>query len=281
MAKSGRKFGHPVSEETRAKISKACRKYTLNENFFESIDTPEKAYILGFLLTDGNVNSKRGSITITLSAIDLEHLRRIAKEMGSNSEIKVERSSGRNGRKVADYASLRIYSTKMIKDLGKYGMIDNKTFSVKRPDLPDSLMPDFWRGCVDGDGWVESRGVIGLCGTKDLVESFREYIRPLVGSEANVYSVGNIWAIQYNGSRVSPKVVGVLGYDENRLSLPRKLEKALDILKLEPKRKSYADITQESVANLYSDLGSWTKVAEKLGMKYEGLYQLRKQRGWL
>lgn len=278
---AGRKFGHPVSEETRAKISKASRKYTLNENFFESIDTPEKAYILGFLLTDGNVNSKKGSITITLSATDSEHLQRIAKEMGSNAEIKVERSSGRNGRKVADYASLRVYSTKMIKDLGKYGMIDNKTFSVKQPNLPDSFMPDFWRGCVDGDGWVESRGVVGLCGTKDLVESFRDYIRPLVNSEANVYPVGNIWAIQYSGSRMSPRVIGALGYKGGKLSLHRKLERALDILKLEPKRKSYADITQELVASLYTELGSWTEVAEKLGMKYEGLYQLRKQRGWL
>lgn len=29
------------------------KKYTVNENYFQSLDSPEKAYILGFLYADG------------------------------------------------------------------------------------------------------------------------------------------------------------------------------------------------------------------------------------
>ena len=39
-------------------------KYTLDPNYFDCIDTPEKAYVLGFITADGHVSS-RGVIMFT------------------------------------------------------------------------------------------------------------------------------------------------------------------------------------------------------------------------
>ena len=39
------------------------RKYKFNENFFNEINTPEKAYALGFWYADGNVYINENSYT--------------------------------------------------------------------------------------------------------------------------------------------------------------------------------------------------------------------------
>ena len=52
------------------------RKYYINHNYFEIINTEEKAYWLGFIYADGYVQSNRNTknIGITLSNIDYNHL---------------------------------------------------------------------------------------------------------------------------------------------------------------------------------------------------------------
>ncbi len=50
------------------------RKHFYNETIFETIDSPEKAYWLGFILADGYVNEERCFMNIKLNDKDEEHL---------------------------------------------------------------------------------------------------------------------------------------------------------------------------------------------------------------
>ena len=51
--------------------------YKYNENFFEKIDSPRKAYWLGFLYADGCIASgKRSDIELSLQLSDKEHLQK-------------------------------------------------------------------------------------------------------------------------------------------------------------------------------------------------------------
>ena len=54
-------------------LSDAKRKYTLNQKFFEEIDSKEKAYWLGFLYADGYI-SKGGIIELSLKSTDSDHI---------------------------------------------------------------------------------------------------------------------------------------------------------------------------------------------------------------
>ena len=58
------------------------RKYTLNENYFEEIDSSNKSYILGFIYADGSINKQKNSLTICLSEKDKDVLKnyRVADE---------------------------------------------------------------------------------------------------------------------------------------------------------------------------------------------------------
>ena len=53
--------------------------YKYNENFFEKIDSPRKAYWLGFLYADGCILDQRKSkiLEITLSKNDKNHLQKL------------------------------------------------------------------------------------------------------------------------------------------------------------------------------------------------------------
>jgi hypothetical protein len=42
-------------------------KYSINENYFSVIDTPSKAYWLGFLFADGSVYKRRASKVLEIS----------------------------------------------------------------------------------------------------------------------------------------------------------------------------------------------------------------------
>lgn len=68
------------------KASSWTRTHTYDEHFFERIDTFDKAYILGLLISDGCLH--KHSLTIALKESDGHLLRRIAILMGDETVIK-------------------------------------------------------------------------------------------------------------------------------------------------------------------------------------------------
>lgn len=171
--------------ETRA----ACgeRRYVVDDNFFEVIDTEEKAYLLGFILTDGGITNGNckdyNTVEIHLAKEDEEHLEKIKNILKTDYKIHINKSN--------DSRALRIVSPKMVKDLAKYGVVPKKTGSCKKPEgIPDHLERHFWRGCIDGDGYIASDYVtFGFCGDYDLVYDFWDYCNSLVklGSKYRPY----------------------------------------------------------------------------------------------
>lgn len=166
-----------------------ARKYSCDENYFEKIDSEEKAYWLGFLYADGCVI--REGVNLTLKYDEVEHLNKYKKSLQSNNKIEfvkgiyyhknVDREIAQNTAKV------RIRSKKMSCDLTKLGCIPRKTFKLKFPtpeQVPEEFLNHFIRGYFDGDGsiWVGISKAGGniTCGcsitsTSDLLERLKNY----------------------------------------------------------------------------------------------------------
>jgi hypothetical protein len=97
------------------------------------------AYIIGLLLTDGNVY--KNTISIELQAQDKDILYKIADFIGGKVTSRLEEK----------YFKWRINSAKLVKDLSDFNIRPNKTFTIRLPYIQDFSKP-LLRGCFDGDG---------------------------------------------------------------------------------------------------------------------------------
>ncbi len=132
-------------------IAKAAMKYSCNENFFEVIDTEEKAYWLGALYADGNVSqNKTGSGKIFLSSKDYDWIEKFMRSIESTN--KPTREFHKKYQK--EIWKAQITSTKMFNDLVRLGCMPRKSMIITFPKLPSHLIPHFIRGYFDGDGTV-------------------------------------------------------------------------------------------------------------------------------
>lgn len=126
-------------------------KMKCNENYFETIDTPDKSYFLGFLIADGHI-SKDKDIKIRLNVNDIEILEKFNKYL--ESEYKIQKSSEFDKRtnKTYELCSLLIYKHKLCEDLAKLGVTNNKSTHILLPQIPEHLIKFMIRGICDGDG---------------------------------------------------------------------------------------------------------------------------------
>lgn len=125
------------------------RRYKKDDNYFNTIDSEEKAYWLGFLYADGCIyKSKRKKcspcVTISLHRQDSKHLEKFLNCINSNLPISY----------FSQCASIQIYSTKMVEDLEKLGCTERKTYILTMPDIPEKYIRHFIRGYFDGDGSI-------------------------------------------------------------------------------------------------------------------------------
>lgn len=166
------------------------RKYSLNEKYFENIDSEEKAYWLGFLYADGCVIDKKhknGSsngkkLKISLKRSDTEHLKKFNESICSNYPIR-NKISKINGFEYP-VAELSISNTEFVNNIIKQNIVPRKTYEGKYPIVCDSLMRHFLRGYIDGDGYIgrivnehRVKYSIEICSYgKDVLEVIQNYL---------------------------------------------------------------------------------------------------------
>ena len=130
------------------KRSKVPQQYFhINEDFF-SAWSPEMAYVLGLLMTDGCLSKvKNGSYRIRLCLNDSELLEKVVKAMGSDHPVAASKSQ----------KGLHMFifgREKIVQDLIRLGMTPRKSLNLRFPEVPQGYLKDFIRGVFDGDGCV-------------------------------------------------------------------------------------------------------------------------------
>lgn len=134
------------------------RKYNINENFFENIDTQEKAYFLGWLLSDGSLSGKNNSFTISLQEKDKDVLLNLSKIISYTGQLKYKkgyRSKWFNNKFYISQPQFRLTITnkKIKQDLKKLNCFENKTFNLHFPNfIENDIINSFILGFWEGDG---------------------------------------------------------------------------------------------------------------------------------
>jgi len=130
------------------------KKYKVNENYFERIDSHEKALVLGFIYADGCVHLMDGKtfrMQIALQHRDIDYLEYIKGCLDYEGPVRTHLLK-RNGRY---YSYLNIGSDKMCRDLIKLGCHERKSLVSKFPteeQVPREFLSSFICGFFDGDG---------------------------------------------------------------------------------------------------------------------------------
>lgn len=194
-------------------------------NFFENIDTEEKAYWLGFIEADGCINEQNNSrkLVISLSKDDKDHLQKFADMFWADIMPTKEQ------------VCVQISSKEIYNDLIKNGIMPQKSFQPNKFQLlniREDLINHVIRGIFDGDGWIShiqssNQSCFGICGNKELLEQIQDYFlenkivdtktKILKGDSTSPY----FGKLQYGGQIQAIKIATYL-YQNATLYLDRK-----------------------------------------------------------
>ena len=179
---------------------KARVKSNFNEDYFDCIDSEEKAYILGFFWADGyissspiNINNPKNTYTIEigLQLRDKEILELIKFSWKTPRPILIDTRKNCD-EKVYSRCRLIVNSQHMWNTLNNYGCIPRKSLIEKFPDesifietdkySKNDLIKHFIRGYFDGDGCISYVNKehtvpnIQILGTEEFLKRLLTYL---------------------------------------------------------------------------------------------------------
>lgn len=204
--------------------------YFQDDNFFEIIDSEEKAYFLGFLYADGyvNDNSPYHYAQLTIHPQDVNILYRLKEAINSNRDV----LEVRNGK----YVRYTINSIKITEDLKKLGCINNKTHKLLFPEnFPKEYLHHMIRGYFDGDGCIckdkYNTYFFYLDGNEPFLKGVEEYFIETLGVERKLKyhkrhkdREDSITCLRYGGNTLLSDIYKLL-YKDSTVFLERKFNK--------------------------------------------------------
>lgn len=207
----------------------------LQEDYFNIIDCPEKAYWLGFLYTDGSVDhyQKTGRLRISVQEQDKELLEQFKIDLNSNSVIRYDK------RKNSVCCYIEISNEQIFKDLSKYGIVPQKTYKsnhIPYQSIPVEYLQFYILGLFDGDDSL----IINQNDYTDVsinytayyqteVEDFQLLINNLINNEKyNKNFFTSAWHTQWRGRRQVLKILDALYKNAPRF-LKRKKKKYIQL----------------------------------------------------
>ena len=212
-------------------------RYKVDENFMSTIDTEFKAWLLGWICSDGNIN--RGRVQISIHEKDIDVLRKITEEIDVNLPITHVKK---------DMVNLCISSKQWCKDILNHLNLKKegkKCCNLTTVNIEGSMLRHFVRGVIEGDGHID------VANPKVTITSrsrkFLEFISEKSGFPSTINEYKKCFCSTFNGTNG----LDLLGwcYENSKYSMDRKRE-------------------------AYEDMCTWTPVLRgpKNSTKIDGFY---------
>lgn len=262
-------------------LSEAHRLYALDESAFDE-GGPESNYWRGFVMADGCISERvDGSpqLIVALAAGDVAHLEKLRAFLKAGHPIAVADVENDFGKRRV--ARLAVTSRRLCDSLARCGICPAKSMTAKVIGL--ECDPDFWRGAVDGDGWLGFTGdhgcpQIGFVGSSAMVHQFAAFVRSLSpGCRANVHPMHSIWAFSTAGRHASAVIRKL--YADAPVALDRKANLAERALAWSLNCRDLSSFDAPALLAARVKAGSWGAVARSLGLTGNALRLLRRRRG--
>lgn len=222
-------------DESRKRINKKA----YNEHFFDSIDTEEKAYWLGFIFADGYIYSspldaskKRidWNFELCVKGDDKEHMEKFAKAIEYNKELHVTKAGNHRHTRCRVCLSSEI----LWKQLNSLGCVPRKSLTLKFPDesifKSKDLIRHFIRGYFDGDGCISYGNkehtipTYQILGTKEFLEDVMKHLNIKETLFHNHHDKDNLTMYIHSSNKKAMQLFHKL-YDNCSIYLNRKYER--------------------------------------------------------
>lgn len=205
-------------------------RFPRNSEYFNNIDTAEKAYWLGFLYADGCVHTTGNTISINIT--DLEHVEKFRRALGSNNKITTTIDKRfENAKPLYQFA---IRDKQLYNDLIKWGCTPQKTtLLTKIPNIPRDYVSHFIRGYFDGDGSLHYlQGTdnfrISFVGQEDFLKDIQ---KELDITKLSLDAGKGCYQLQISGRKQIERILTYLYKDSTSITrLDRKYNSYLDCL---------------------------------------------------
>lgn len=205
------------------------REIELNENYFDEIDSNEKAYYLGLLLADGSVSKSLNHVEISLADPDWTLLHEFKESIEAHKALVKDRKTRGNQ---TPSKRLTLCSKTLVKSLVEWGMTPARTYSWDlQREIPEEFIPHFVRGYWDGDGSVgENFFSVAVC-APEFASTFKRYLTFLnegVPPLERTFATKNMKLMyEFSIKSTQHKLVRDKLYENPSPCLPRKYNKYL------------------------------------------------------
>lgn len=199
----------------------------INSNYFSVIDSPEKAYWLGFLYTDGSVDHHRatGRVRLQLQERDIEILEKFKEDLQIDSKIIYDI------RPNSICCSVEFVDEQIFNDLSQYGIVPNKTYishHLPYNKIPQEFLPSFVLGLFDGDGGLSCSQDFSTDVTLSYTAYYRSEVQEFIDLITSIAQLSTFkkpfytsaWHAQWRGRL---QVIKIL--DSLYVNCPRHLER--------------------------------------------------------
>ncbi|WP_214518267.1 LAGLIDADG family homing endonuclease [Staphylococcus pseudintermedius] len=204
------------------------RIYKVNHNYFDKIDSEDKAYWLGMLYADGTMIEKQNTVKLSLQGLDVITIDMFRKALNSDYpfEYYINNKAGSYGTDESQMCALKVRSEQLFNSLLKLGCVPRKTENLTFPSdeiVPRRYLKDFIRGFTDGDGSInyckpnnKRHYTIEWGGTESMLKGILEYVLSIgISTNAKVRKNKNhrfMHKLQFSGNELAPKIINHL-YD--------------------------------------------------------------------
>jgi hypothetical protein len=198
------------------------KKYNINEEYFKNIDSPEKAFWLGFFCADGTIRYVKNSVVFIIKQKETKLIELYKSDIQYTGPIKCNVIE-KNGFSNNPYCYLQINNQKFINNLMNSG---KPRYKKDLHNIPNSILDlykiDFIRGYFEGDGNFtydirNNAWEINICGYYDLLVDIKLYLSKCIQREFGCIVQDKrscIYNFKTKGNPIVNKIVGLL-YTDN------------------------------------------------------------------
>lgn len=219
--------------------SESCHKAhgsSYNISAFADFNDESAAYFYGFILADGNIDRSMKTVSVTMNTKDSYILEKLSEYLGTGRQVLNSKPYDKRTGKTYNRSSFGFVNELIVSRLVEQGLSPAKSGKEVLPKFDWLHNRNFWRGVIDGDGWVRVKeSTIGVVCSLEIVNGFLAFI------ENNIGLITKRTPLVINGKTTNYARVSLTGqdgrnamqllYQDAKMYLPRKYEEASKFFK--------------------------------------------------